>query len=158
MENNVLIRKAKLKDLPVLLQFEQGIIEAERPLDETLKQGNISYYDLAELIESDTVEVLVAVIDNEIVGSGYAKIKTAKPYLDHENYVYLGFMFTHHNHRGKKINALIVEGLKKWCLSKHVFELRLDVYDSNLGAIKAYEKVGFKKDMVNMRIRLNEKN
>ncbi|XHR92229.1 hypothetical protein ACFJIV_17855 [Mucilaginibacter sp. UC70_90] len=28
----MLIRKATIEDLPVLLQFEQGIITAERPL------------------------------------------------------------------------------------------------------------------------------
>jgi hypothetical protein len=37
---------------------------------------------------------LVAKIDSEIVGSGYARIETAKPHLNHENYAYLGFMYT----------------------------------------------------------------
>jgi GNAT superfamily N-acetyltransferase len=154
MENIISTRTAKPEDLPFLLEFEQGLIEAERPLNETLKQGNINYYDILELIQSETAEVIVAEIDSEIVGSGYAKILKAKHYLDHEYYAYLGFMFTHKNHRGKNVNTQIIEALKKWCLSKNILELRLDVYDTNTAAIRAYQKVGFKKDMVNMRIRL----
>ena len=48
----------------------------------------------------------------------------------------------------------IIEYLKEWCLSKNIIEIRLDVYDTNISAIKSYEKSGFKKDMVNMRVRL----
>jgi GNAT superfamily N-acetyltransferase len=154
MENIISTRSAKPQDLHILLEFEQGIIEAERPFDETLKQENINYYDLLELILSDDVEVVVAEINSEIVGSGYAKIVKAKQYLDHEYYAYLGFMFTHKNHRGKNVNTHIIEALKKWCISKNILELRLDVYDTNMAAIRAYEKVGFKKNIVNMRIRL----
>jgi hypothetical protein len=44
--NPLKIRKAKLEDLNTLLEFEQGIITAERPYDPTLKQGTISYYNI----------------------------------------------------------------------------------------------------------------
>ena len=91
---------------------------------------------------------------SQIVGSGYAKIVDAKNYYDFEQYAYLGFMFTDSNFRGLGINVQIIDFLKKWCLSKNIVELRLDVYNTNLSAIKSYEKSGFEKDMVNMRIRL----
>ena len=32
------IRVATIKDLPLLLEFEQGVITAERPFDPTLKK------------------------------------------------------------------------------------------------------------------------
>ena len=54
------IRPAKLTDLQTLLTFEEGIINTERTFDSTLKQGEIHYYDLGELIMSDLAEVLVA--------------------------------------------------------------------------------------------------
>lgn len=152
--NQIKIRPANLSDLEILLDFEQGIIRAERPLDKTLKTGQISYYDIRQMIlESDT-EVAVAEIDNKIIGSGYAKIIEAKNYYDFEKYAYLGFMFTEIDFRGMGINAKIIDYLQNWCLSKNITELRLDVYDTNISAIKSYEKSGFIKDMVNMRIRL----
>ena len=148
------IRKATISDLQTLLEFEQGIIFAEKPLDETLRQGQISYYNLKEMISEIETEVAIAIIDNEIVGSGYAKIIQAKDYYDFQEYTYLGFMYTKPEYRGQGINKEIIEYLKEWCLSKNIIEIRLDVYDTNISAIKSYEKSGFKKDMVNMRVRL----
>lgn len=152
--NSISIRKAKIDDLKQLLVFEQGIITAERPFDPTLKEEKIHYYDIEQMILSTQVEILVATFESEIIGSGYARIETAKPYLKHLNYAYLGFMYTHPDHRGKGINSKIIESLKDWCRSQNIVELRLDVYDENLSAVKAYEKVGFTKHLVNMRINI----
>jgi GNAT superfamily N-acetyltransferase len=150
----IIIRKARSTDLEKLLEFEQGIIAAERPFDPTLKQEKIHYYDIEQMISASHIEVLVAEIDLEIVGSGYARITAAKPYLNHQTYAYLGFMYTALNYRGIGVNSKIIESLKEWCRSQNVFELRLDVYNDNASAIKAYEKVGFKKHLINMRIGL----
>lgn len=148
----ITIRKAHPNDLEKLLEFEQGIITAERPFDPTLRAEKINYYDIEKMISALDVEVLVAEIGSEIVSSGYARIVTAKPYLNHLNYAYLGFMYTDANHRGKEINAKIIQALKEWCNLQNVFELRLDVYNDNISAIRAYKKSGFKKHLINMRM------
>ena len=148
------IRKATPDDLRILLEFEQGVIAAERPFDSTLKEGKISYYDIGKMISATDVEVVVAVLNEQIIGSGYARIEDAKPYLNHKLYAYLGFMFTHPEHRGKGVNNLIIEALTNWVRSNNIFEMRLDVYNDNPSAIRAYEKVGFKKHLINMRLGL----
>lgn len=153
-----IIRIATLADLPILLQFEQGIILAERPFDPTIKEGSISYYDISELIKSETSEVYVAEVDSKIVASGYVKIKPDRHYLKHTQQGYLGFMFVENTHRGKGLNKLIVDALLSWCKTRNINEIRLDVYNDNIGALKAYEKAGFKKHMVTMRLDLNKKN
>ena len=146
------IRKATLQDMETLLRFEQGVISAERPFDQTLKKGTIHYYDLVQMIEAPHIELLVAELDNKLVGSGYARIEEAKPYLQHTHKGYLGFMYVDPAHRGKGINKMIIDALKEWSLTKNITELRLDVYENNTAAIKAYEKAGFTKHMVEMRL------
>lgn len=152
---DIQVRRARLTDLETLLQFEQGVINAERPFDETLKEEHFNYYDLKAMIESPTVEVVAAEIDSEIVGSGYARIEDAKPYNRHTQHAYLGFMFVSPQHRGKGVNGKIIEALKSWVMSKGITEMRLDVYYQNESAIKAYEKMGFQKLLVNMRMGLS---
>tara|TARA_R110000868_G_scaffold130775_1_gene340618 strand:- start:137 stop:610 length:474 start_codon:yes stop_codon:yes gene_type:complete len=147
-----IIRIATLKDLTVLLRFEQGVIEAERPFDPTIKECEITYYDISELITSPNSEVFVAEIENEIVASGYVKIKSDRHYLKHEKQGYLGFMYVSEKHRGKQLNKHIIDALLQWCKLRNIFEVRLDVYDDNIPAINAYQKVGFKKHMINMRL------
>ncbi|CAZ94789.1 GNAT family N-acetyltransferase [Zobellia galactanivorans] len=146
------IRTAILSDLETLLEFEQGIIAAERPYDPTLRAGRISYYDLGELINSDDAEVVVVEHEGSIVASGYAKIKKAQAFLDHGMYSYLGFMYTHIDYRGKGLNKMVIDALKKWSDSRGISEVRLSVYSDNTGAIKAYEKAGFKKHIIEMRM------
>ena len=146
------IRTATLEDLPVLLAFEQEIIKAERPFDVTIKEDPVSYYDLGQMIQDSKARVVVAELDGKIVASGYAIPKKARHYLDHEWYAYLGFMYTDENYRGRGINALVVEALKQWSVENGFKEIRLTVYSDNLPAIKAYEKVGFKKHIIEMRL------
>jgi len=85
--NEISVRKATVEDLDVLLAFEQGIVTNERPFDETLKDGEIHYYDLAEMITAPHIAVVVAESGNEIIGSGYARIEVAKAYQRHTSAV-----------------------------------------------------------------------
>ena len=152
--NNIIIRKAILADVETLLRFEQGVIAAERPFDPTLKQDNIHYYDIEEMITAPHIELLVAELNGNLIGSGYARIETAKHYLQHPQHAYLGFMYVDPAHRGKGVNRLILEALQQWAVSKNINELRLDVYYNNNPAIAAYEKAGFIKHMIEMRLGL----
>ena len=149
--DEIIIRPATFADMDTLLRFEQGVITAERPFDSTLKDEHINYYDLVGMIERPDIELLVAELNGELIGSGYARIEEAKVYLKHPKHAYLGFMYIDPAHRGKGVNQKIITALKKWATEKNVYELRLQVYYDNLPAIKAYEKVGFSKLMIKMR-------
>jgi len=153
--SEIITRTALPADLEILLTFEQGIITAERPFDPTLKDGEIHYYDLSQMITAPDVEVIVAELDGEIVGSGYARIMVPKSYLKHSRYCYLGFMYTKPGHRGKGVNNKVLEALKAWALSQDIRELRLEVYHQNQPALKAYEKAGFNGHLLEMRLGLD---
>ena len=150
------LRKATNKDLPQLLTFEQGVITAERPFDSFLKESNITYYDIQNLIESEESEMVIAEIDGQIVGAGYGQIRESKPYWKKPGFVYLGFMFVHPSFRGQGINQKIINYLKDWAKSKNIHELRLEVYVENESAIRAYEKAGFKNHMLEMRLDMED--
>jgi GNAT superfamily N-acetyltransferase len=149
--NNIIIRSASPDDMGKLLAFEQELINAERPFDPTLKESGINYYDIDNMINSADIELLVAELDNEIIGSGYARIDNSKVYLKHAQHGYLGFMYVDPKYRGMGVIHKIFERLTTWVTSRGITELRLDVYQANESAIKAYEKVGFSSHFVQMR-------
>src|SRR5512145_1976319 len=120
----IITRKARINDLESLLRFEQGVVRAERPFDPTLKQDPIHYYDIEKMIHAPHIELVVAELNGELVGCGYARIENAKPYLKHSQHAYLGFMYVEPAHRGKGINKLIIDELKKWSLSQSITEMR----------------------------------
>jgi ribosomal protein S18 acetylase RimI-like enzyme len=153
---NLDIREALLEDLHILKIFEQEIIQFERPFASNIKKNPVVYYDLKELILRNDAQVLVAVIDEKIIGSGYALIRKSKPYFDPERYVYLGFMFVSPQYRGRGINGKITERLIEWAKSKNISEIQLDVYAENDSALNAYKKIGFKPDLLKMRLVIPE--
>lgn len=152
MKDQVVIRKAAQEDLEILLQFEQGVIETERPFDVTLKDIPIRYYDIEEMIRASHIELVVAELNYELVACGYCRIEKARPYLKHAQKGYLGFMYVKPEHRGKGINHKIMGALQTWAIAQGLTELRLDVYVDNNSAITAYEKFGFSKHMIEMRM------
>jgi ribosomal protein S18 acetylase RimI-like enzyme len=155
--DQVRVRTASSKDIAALLDFEQGVIAAERPFDTTLRTGDINYYDLQQMIDSPDVELVVAELNDILVASGYARIENAKSYLAHEKFAYLGFMYVVPEYRGQGINQKIIRSLTEWAASKNIHELRLEVYIENASAIKAYEKIGFSRHMVEMRMNTGNK-
>ena len=150
-----IVRLAAKEDLPILDKFMDGLVNAERPIDPTIKDGKVVYYELSSFIDNEDSALYVVELKNEIVASGYAKIKGDRHYLKHDKQAYLGFMFVPENHRGNGYNKLIMDALLKWCKNKNLTEIRLDVYDINDAAIRAYEKAGFYKHMINMRLDIN---
>lgn len=149
---NIEIRQARESDLDTLLIFEKGIVETERPFGDMLKEGEIHYYDLAELIRSDSAEVLVALVDSEVAGSGYGKIVTAKDYLKFTDYLHLGFMYVKPAFRGRGINKKILDSLIAWAKNRGITEVRLEVYEKNTVAKTAYLKAGFIPNLLEMRM------
>ena len=146
------LRPATTEDLPILLSFEQGIINTERSFDITLKEGEIHYYDLAKMIHSEDALVLVVEINTEIVASGFAEILEGKTYNKFDKYSSFRFMYVKETHRNKGLNKMILDGLIAWSDAKNIKEIKLNVYDENIPALNAYLKAGFKKTMVEMHL------
>jgi RimJ/RimL family protein N-acetyltransferase len=148
----VTIRPATAADLSTLLRFEQGVIAAERPMDPTIKDDPIHYYDLDAMLTSPHIHLVVAEDNDTLIGSGYARIDPSRHYLKHASHAYLGFMYVEPAHRGKGVNLLVIDALMTWAHSRNLTELRLDVYTVNQPAIRAYEKAGFIPYLSNMRM------
>ncbi len=146
------LRNANLTDLETLLKFEQGVIKAERPLDPFLGEGELSYYNIPDLISNPYIHLIVAVCNEKLVASGYIRKESSSHYHKNPKHGYIGFIYVKPSFRGQRISNLILESLKYWAQEKDLQELRLDVYSNNTAAIKAYERFGFTKGLVNMKI------
>lgn len=80
------LRPATVKDLPILLTFEEGIIKTERAFNTTLKEGEIHYYDLSKMIANENAQVLVVELNSEIVASGFVQILDSEAFNKFDKY------------------------------------------------------------------------
>lgn len=150
----VKFRQATKEDKEILLSLEQQVVEAERPYNPEIKEIGAHYYDLDDLITSSNAYLLVGEVDGQIVATGYAQIRNSKASLVHEKHSYLGFMLVLEEFRGLGINKLVVDLLLKWSKEQGADYVYLDVYDENDSAVKAYQKVGFEKALVEMKLKI----
>lgn len=148
------IRRAEASDLEALQCFEQGIIEAERPFDPTIKKERVTYYDLGVLINSPEAFVAIAEADGAPVGCGFARRAASRLFTEPAFHAYVGLMFVEPQWRGRGVNARILARLKEWARENGLTEMRLEVYPTNAAATHAYEKAGFEPYMLEMRLAL----
>ncbi|MDA8685759.1 GNAT family N-acetyltransferase [Robiginitalea sp.] len=153
---DIIIREATEKDIPVLLALEQVLVSAERPFDPTIKEDPVWYHDISGLVSDSESRFVVAESLGRVVACAFGIKKQPRHYLDHDAYAYLGLMVTAETHRGKGINGLLINDLKQWAITRGLYEMRLTVYDGNQSAIRAYEKAGFERHIVEMRFRVTD--
>lgn len=146
------IRQATSVDLPTLLEFEQGVVAAERPFNAKIKDGTVHYYDLAALLANDLSMVLIAEVDGVAIGCGHGTIKESDDFLVHERDAYLGLMYVDPAYRGQGVAQQIIQNLLEWCRGHGVHDFYLDVYADNDAAVRAYEKFGFRSSLIEMRM------
>ena len=151
--NQTRIRRATATDLPELLAFEQGVVEAERPCNSKIKAGEVHYYDLAKLIGDEESRILVAESAGELTATGHATLKESSYYFKHERHAYLGLMYVKPAFRGQGIIQEIIEELLTWARSQGIADFFLDVYVENQRAVQAYEKFGSRPHMLEMKMR-----
>lgn len=150
--NKINYREALLNDKSVLLEFEQKVLDAERPYNSSIKLVDAFYYDLENLLTSKKSHLLVADVNGTLVGTGYAQIRSSKQALTHGIHSYLGFMYVVPAYRGRGINKGIVERLIQWSASQGISDCYLDVYSENEAAIRAYQKAGFVSSVIEMKL------
>lgn len=150
--NQIRIRQATAADLPGLLACERRIVESERPFNIKIKDGSVHYYDIAKLISSDESQVLVAEDGDQLVGTGLAILRTSLEHFKHDRHAYLGLMFVEPSHRGQGIVQQIIEQLLSWARAEGLSDFYLDVYAENKPALRAYEKFGFKGNLLEMKL------
>ncbi len=143
-----------MDDLTTLLEFEQKVVEAERPFNPQIKPGPARYYDIEKLIRQNDTFMCVGTEAKRIVATGYAQIRQSTEYLCHSQHAYLGFMYVSTEFRGKGVNKALMQHLLAWCRSQGVDAAYLDVYSENSAAVRAYEKIGFQASMTEMKLHL----
>jgi ribosomal protein S18 acetylase RimI-like enzyme len=146
----MILRPATLQDLATLRVFEQGVIAAERPFALNLKAGDIYYYDIEALIKDDCSALIVAEQEGALLACGYAKLQDSKPHIHPDKYAYLGFMYVVPQQRGKQIIDKVIQALITWASDQGVSAFELDVYSSNESAFRAYKRLGFEPNLVQM--------
>lgn len=141
------IRRAQEKDLEVInkLLFEVlAVHHGGRP--DIFKKGTKKYTDeeLLEIIADDTRPVFVADADGEVVGYAFCMFlqHMSSNILTDIKTLYIDDLCVDESCRGKHIGKKLYEHVLDFARSEGCYNVTLNVWACNEGAIRFYEKLG----------------
>jgi RimJ/RimL family protein N-acetyltransferase len=141
----MIIRKIEIKDSERFLNMLKQLDNETNHMmfEPGERKTTIEEMELEITNIHDSKSLLLVAEDNgEIVGFLSSERGFAKR-IRHRAYIVVGIL---KDYWGRKIGVQLFEELEKWALGNTVTRLELTVMQHNEGAIRLYEKMGFKKE------------
>lgn len=139
----MVIRKASIDDAEKYLQMlKQLDTETKNMMLEPEERKTTIEQMRDRIVNMSGSNGAIFLIENENKICGFlAAQRGGANRIRHSAYIVIGML---KEYRGKKLGAKLFEELEKWTVENNITRLELTVVKNNEGAIKLYEKSGFK--------------
>ena len=140
----VSIVKATQQDIPEEAKLSIEMLKYHN----TLMDNYFTIYPYEKYVENfqqklkDGQYILVAKIDNKIVGFLSAKFKKT-PWYKYANACMIDEVSVSEKCRSCGIGTALIKKILSVCKKKKIEEVKLDIYNVNTGAKRLYERLGF---------------
>ena len=155
------IRFAQAKDIP-------GIIALLRQVGEVHHQGRPDIFrdgaqkygasQILAMLDSPATPIFVAVEEETVVGYGFCMFRQYKNdtvIADHSA-IYIDALCVDENRRGQHIGRAIYNEILRYAKMRRCYNVTLNVWSCNPGAMKFYESLGMKPQKIGMEVLLEE--
>jgi ribosomal protein S18 acetylase RimI-like enzyme len=149
------IRFAKAQDVPGIIKLLQQVGKVHHEGRPDIFRENAQKYGpsqvLAMLEKSDN-PIFVAVEDNQVLGYGFCMMETyhQSSVMTDRVTLYIDDLCVLEECRGRHIGAAIYEKILEYAKFRGCYNVTLNVWSCNEGAMKFYEKMGLKPQKVGM--------
>lgn len=153
----MVIRKFIKEDLPQVLELCREVRQHHMDILGgyfTEQDDEFEQLDFLQSLEDDKTVALVAADGNEVYGYLLAKRKFV-PYLVNKNVVHISNFGVKQEKRGHGIGRELMEVFLEMCREWNMDEIKLEVFNKNVGAYKFYERYGFEplKQQVTLKMK-----
>ena len=158
------IRKAKLNDIALVLNFENGLLDSAHEIMNKFTSDHFVDFKLRSdykekllkyikgRIYSKNDAIFIAEYKGKPVGHMIISIKKNFPIFEMEYYGRINTVFIKKEFRGKGISSKLKDESVKWFKRKGINRISLNVFPDNKIAIGAYEKWGLSLSLLEMRM------
>lgn len=155
------IRFAQAKDVTGILALlrQVGRVHHEgRP--DIFRAGAQKYgaSQLLAMLENNATPIFVAVNGEELLGYGFCQFKKHEldPVIADHTELYIDDLCVDENHRREGIGKAIYDEILRYAKMRRCYNVTLNVWTCNPGALKFYESLGLKPQKVGMEYLLEE--
>ena len=116
-----------------------------------IDNGELLWIEQVEKSIGKNVVLITAEKNNEIHGFAHGQLKLGPDYFGNPLIGHIAHIYVSKETRQAGIGREIYEKLHSWFLEKKVSSIELQVVSENEGALKFWNKMGFKKEILQLR-------
>ena len=156
------VRRAELKDIEGILELLVQVDMVHHNGRPDIFKGPATKYNAVELekiITDDTTPVFVCTDDGgRVVGHAFCIHKQEKdnPVLTDIRTLYIDDICVDEQARGKHVGRTIYEHVLEYAKNQGFYNITLNVWSCNPGAVAFYETLGFKPQKIGMEMLVGE--
>lgn len=153
------VRRAVEKDIPGILELLVQVDMVHHNGRPDLFKGPATKYDAKELrqiLTDDETPVFVCVEGERVLGHAFCIHKQEKEnaVLTDIKTLYVDDICVDENARGKHVGTMLYEHVHRYAKEKGFYNITLNVWTCNPGAMKFYETLGFLPQKIGMEMLL----
>ncbi len=143
-----IIRRAEKNDIPSIMKLliQVNMVHHEGRPD--LFKGPTTKYteaELSDLLENEATPIFVCADDKQVLGHGFCIFQhSGGRLMEEHDTLYIDDICVDENHRGKGIGKALFEAIVSFAKSKGCYNVTLNVWSCNPGAMEFYERMGMK--------------
>ncbi len=154
------IRFAKNEDVPGIIRLLQQVGRVHHEGRQDLFRGNAQKYGASQvlaMINSSQKPIFVAVEADRVLGYGFCMVKEYRqdPVICDHVSLYIDDLCVDEACRGQGIGRAIYEEICRYAKMRRCYNVTLNVWSCNPGAMKFYESLGLVPQKVGMEKILN---
>ena len=152
------VRRAEIKDIPGILELLRQVNMVHHNGRPDLFKGPATKYnsdELEDIINNDSTPIFVCVDDEDMV-CGHAfcisKQELGNSVLTDVKTLYIDDICVDEDHRRMHIGNMLYESVRKYAEQNEFYNITLNVWSCNPGALKFYESLGFVPQKIGMEV------
>ena len=151
------IRFAQPKDVAGILALLRQVGRVHHEGRPDIFRSNAQKYGASQvlaMLESSATPIFVAVEEDAVLGYGFCMFKKHEldPVITDHTELYIDDLCVDENHRKEGIGKAIYEEILRYAQMRRCYNVTLNVWSSNPGAMKFYESLGMKPQKVGMEV------
>ena len=155
------IRFAQPKDVTGILALLRQVGRVHHEGRPDIFRSNAQKYGASQvlaMLESGSTPIFVAVEEDAVLGYGFCQFKKHEldPVIADHTELHIDDLCVDENHRGTGIGKAIYEEILRYAKMRKCYNVTLNVWSCNTGAMKFYESLGLKPQKVGMECLLEE--
>lgn len=151
------IRFAEPKDVTGILALLRQVGRVHHEGRPDIFRSNAQKYGASQVLamqESGATPIFVAVEGDTVLGYGFCQFKKHEldPVIADHTELYIDDLCVDENHRKEGIGKAIYEEILRYAKMRRCYNVTLNVWSCNPGALKFYESLGMKPQKIGMEV------